>query len=87
MRYHKTVASVLGAALLAVALSGCAGTKQTLDNPDSAYIKQKDSLPTMVKQFSGPNLAIILGGLRIKGDSFDALRGSSSLGFVAGNHV
>lgn len=69
MRYQKTVASVLGAALLAVALSGCAGTKQTLDNPDSAYIKQKDSLPTMVKQFSGPNLAIILGGLKIKGDS------------------
>lgn len=69
MRYHKTVASVLGAALLAAALSGCAGTKQTLDNPDSAYIKQKDSLPTMVKQFSGPNLAIILGGLKLKGES------------------
>ena len=47
MRYHKTVASVLGAALLAAALSGCAGTKQTLENPDSAYIKQKDSLPTL----------------------------------------
>lgn len=70
MRYQKTVASILGAALLAATLSGCTtGTKQTLDHPDSAYVKQKDDLPTMVKQFSGPNLAIILSGLKLKGES------------------
>ena len=86
MRYHKTVASALGAVLLAAALSGCSGTKQTLDNPDSAYIKQKDSLPTMVKQFSAPNLAIILGGLRIRGDSLKVYDEEATASFRSADH-
>lgn len=67
MRNLKATAGLLSVALIGAALTGCAGTKQTLDNPEAAYAEQKDQIPTMVKEFSAPNLAIILGGLRIKG--------------------
>lgn len=57
-----------GAALLmaASALAGC-GTKATSADPMGQYEAKKGEIPSMVKNFSGPNLGVLLSGAEIGG--------------------